>query len=398
MHRIQSNLTRCLALFVLCASGAQATEPAWAQEPAPTNHSDPSNGQFLRRILHLKNGAIVRTACSLRDGRWYLGRSDTSQSIPSFAVTSFELEKDVLAAWKDQTKLAAPGTLPAWCLDHGLLKEGVAQLDRDLGSLALRPLALQALVDYQSILPAPPEAGEGATPGDIFDAHARWLSKQNTASLHELAAQSLAQIAREQTPSTAEGEAAPWETCLRKELAGRQTARRELALTTLAHWQKASSGMILRRFAMLDSNEGARAHAAWLLGTLNDAEQVSGLIAWLDHDHSEVRVRAANALGFAGYPAAIPALVAGLGSGSARQVPHAHIFVGSQTAYVQDFDVEVANRSSVADPVINVLPTGVVLDAGVVSVSIERTIYHRALSRITGHRPGTSESAWSKWL
>jgi hypothetical protein len=72
--------------------------------------------------------------------------------------------------------------------------------------------------------------------------------------------------------------------------------------------------------------------------------------------------------------------------------------VGAQTAYVQDFDVEVANRSSVADPVVNVLPTGVVLDAGVASISIERTIYHKALTRITGHRPGSTEQAWTKWL
>ncbi|MDF1836483.1 MAG: HEAT repeat domain-containing protein [Planctomycetota bacterium] len=407
MKRIISmNFTRCSALLTLFAMGplwAQTSDPASTKNASVDANQNANTESFSRRVLKLKNGQFVRTACSLKEGKWMLSKKDPSKSIPAMFVEQATLEKDLIKRFKRQSKSAAPGTLPAWCLQHGLLKEGLRQLDEDLGVHALRAQALEALAGYEPFLPTPPQVQALATPADTFASHARWLATKNTSSLHELAARNLARLAKSETPTLAPDETAPWERDLVQVLTGSKPQHRDLALSTWAQWQGQRSGQLLRRFAMLDRNEGTRDHAANLLGHLENPAQVSGLIAWLDHDHAEIRMRAASALGHSGYPAAVPALVAALGSGgssSVNRVPHANIFIGAQTAYVQDFDVEVANRSSIADPVVNVLPTGVVLDAGVVSIAIhrQRTTYHKALNRITGHRPGTTEKAWTRWL
>ena len=135
-----------------------------------------------------------------------------------------------------------------------------------------------------------------------------------------------------------------------------------------------------------------REQAAWLLGTLEEPGQVAELHRFLEHDNLQVRILSAQALGYAGYAASVPALVQSFSNGASpgRPVPHAHIFVGKQTAYVQDFSPEIAQLSSIADPEVNVLVSGAVLDAGVVSISIQRQYIHvrQALKRITGRRPG----------
>ncbi len=397
------HITSCTALLALASFGpawAQSTNANAVQQPEQTQAEDAQSGKYLRRVLQLKNGSFVRTACKLQDDAWVLGRKTTSRTIPAHYVQSASIEGDLLKALRNQRNLGTPGTLPAWCLERGLLKEGLAQLDKNLSSHGLRKRSLKTLEDFTCFLPAPPTHQEGTLPSDTFAEHAKWLATKNTASLHELSSRSLADMAKAQARTLAPDEIDAWDQCLTQVLKGSKARQRDLALSTLARWKGVKSGNTLRRFAMLDSSKSTRNHSAHLLGTLDDPKQIFGLTGWLDHENQEVRARAASALGYSGYPAAIPALVAALGSGSssANHVPHAHVFIGSQTAYVQDFDVEVANRTSVADPIVNVLPTGVVLDAGVVSVTVHRTVYTNALARITGHRAGRTEKSWSQWL
>ena len=84
------------------------------------------------------------------------------------------------------------------------------------------------------------------------------------------------------------------------------------------------------------------------------------------------------------------------------QRPRNHIFVGKQVAYVQDFDVEVAQFASVADPQINTLIEGAVLDVRVIgayetSTSIESRHVRSSLGELTGASPGSSNRAWMEW-
>ncbi len=62
--------------------------------------------------------------------------------------------------------------------------------------------------------------------------------------------------------------------------------------------------------------------------------------------------------------------------------PRSHIFVGKQTAYVQDFDVEVAQAAAVADPEVNVLHQGSVLDVRVLAVTSSQTTTRTELAAI----------------
>ncbi|MCP5020634.1 MAG: hypothetical protein GY930_02560 [bacterium] len=397
------HITSCTALLALANLGpawAQSTSAGVAQQPEQTQTEGAQSGEYLRRVLLLQNGSFVRTACKLQDDAWVLGRKASSRTIPVHYVQSASIEGDLLKALRNQRDVGTPGTLPAWCLERGLLKEGLAQLDKNLSSHALRKQSLNILEDFVRFLPAPPVHQEGILPCDTFAEHAKWLATKNTASLHELSSRSLADMAKAQARTLAPNEIDAWDRCLTQVLKGSKARQRDLALSTLASWKGANSGDTLRRFAMLDSSKSTRNHSAHLLGTLDDPKQIFGLTGWLDHENQEIQARAASALGYSGYPAAVPALVAALGNGSSSvsRVPHAHVFIGSQSAYVQDFDVEVANRTSVADPIVNVLPTGVVLDAGVVSVTIHRTVYTKALSRITGHRAGSTEKSWTQWL
>ena len=89
-------------------------------------------------------------------------------------------------------------------------------------------------------------------------------------------------------------------------------------------------------------------------------------------------------------------------SSSINRVPHGNIFVGVQFAYIQDFDVEVAQFQAVADPQVNVLIEGSVLDAGVSSVgrydfAYQSKVIRKSLQQLTGERPGHTAKDWLRW-
>ena len=77
--------------------------------------------------------------------------------------------------------------------------------------------------------------------------------------------------------------------------------------------------------------------------------------------------------------------------------------IRDRRAFVQDFDVEVAAGSSVADPVINTLMEGSVLGASAISietvtVTVERRIVLKSLALAAGQAPGRGrERDWKKW-
>jgi hypothetical protein len=59
--------------------------------------------------------------------------------------------------------------------------------------------------------------------------------------------------------------------------------------------------------------------------------------------------------------------------------PGANFSQLTQQAYVQDFDVEVAQTSFIADPVIGTVQEGVVQDVKVLDLTIERTFVEMRL-------------------
>ena len=81
----------------------------------------------------------------------------------------------------------------------------------------------------------------------------------------------------------------------------------------------------------------------------------------------------------------------------------ANIYIGLQFAYVGDFDVEIAQAASIADPIVTLGNSGVVLDARLGGISgytyaTEYRVVHTALQNLTGASPGSSPGDWQRWL
>ncbi|MCB9869679.1 MAG: HEAT repeat domain-containing protein [Planctomycetes bacterium] len=129
----------------------------------------------------------------------------------------------------------------------------------------------------------------------------------------------------------------------------------------------------------------------------------------LHHDQAQCRVRAAEALGMLRDPSALPHLIAAGPAAAAfrRKAPpagstRANVAVVQQESYLRDYDVEVAMASFIANPRVDVIQSGAVLDTTVVQVRTERVQIVRALRDaarvVSGADPGADPSRWAAWL
>lgn len=184
--------------------------------------------------------------------------------------------------------------------------------------------------------------------------------------------------------------------------------RRELALVAL---RRAFAGELPRQVlasAVYDPSLRVQTEAARTIRAAQDPNWILPLVRTLERSpSSSARSAAARALGIVGHRAAVEPLVARLAApqastGASSRVPHSHIFVGTQRAYVQDFDVEVAAFSSAAKPVVNTLIEGAVLDVAVTSVAssavlLEQATIRTSLAQLTGERGMHTNAAWLAW-
>ncbi|HVS11760.1 MAG TPA: HEAT repeat domain-containing protein, partial [Planctomycetota bacterium] len=161
--------------------------------------------------------------------------------------------------------------------------------------------------------------------------------------------------------------------------------------------------------AVLDGSDSGRLEASLALRASGEPAVILPVVRALESTNVRVRVNSAEALGNMGFEAAVPALITRLASLSNAPAPagtgvggRGYIFVGSQVAYVQDFDVEVAQFQAAADPQVNVLTEGSVLDVRAIGVTIESVAFESrrvrgALQRLTGANPGNSSKSWLDW-
>jgi hypothetical protein len=203
------------------------------------------------------------------------------------------------------------------------------------------------------------------------------------------------------------GERDALRTALNEELVDGSLRRRSFAALALGRLFPEDELRALLARAVLDSSEDVRRAAAQALRAPGEPGVITPIVRALDSQVPAVRANAIEALGHVGYPAAVPPLMAHLAAiapqtRAAGGVPHSHIFVGKQFSYLQDFDVEVAQNQAVADPQINVLLSGAVLDAGVHSVNEyafthERKVTRHALRQLTGFDAGNRSADWLDW-
>ncbi|MCA8944186.1 MAG: hypothetical protein KDB80_16595 [Planctomycetes bacterium] len=194
---------------------------------------------------------------------------------------------------------------------------------------------------------------------------------------------------------------------LRKQARSAGSASRRLAaLRALARRGDADDTRFVLRTAIVDANANVRRDAMRTRAATVDPEESIGYLSpGLLANQLSIRTRTAEAFANLGHHAAIPVLVhAGIAAGASALpggATRGYIAVTRQTSYVRDFDVEVAQAAFIADPKIDVVQDGVVLDATLFSVTTRRLqlirSYRRALELLCDSDPGPEPKDWSQW-
>ena len=351
-----------------------------------------------RRVIVLRNGGVLRgPARPTGSSGWEVRGKGGWREVPGAAVASAELERDVLKQLDERRDDGSlePADLVEWAFSAGLLKEAfklgdemLAEHPRDTDLRSVCARAGRYVAGF-------PERGAP----DELDRR-RQLGAKGSAVVREAVVERLVTAAPRDDVKRA----------VREDMRSKLSNRRTFAMLAQGrHFQgEDPRGLLLH--AVWDPSEAARAEASRAIAEIGSAEVGAPRVRARSSETPELRLRAAEALGHTRDDVFVPALAdrrysrASLpqGGGGGVRPPHANIFVGTQTAYVQDFDVEVAQFAAIADPVINTLLEGAVLDVGVIGVSRvtvrqERRVIIRSLRDITGADIGSGSKDWAKW-
>lgn len=405
----QRSKNAALLLLSLCftlATDSPAQRADAALEPSQSvevTGNDADLSVARRRILQLSSGTVFRGKSRMVEGRWQIQVQNDWQDLPAELVTRARDERDVLRECErlSQANGRKPSAeqrvrLASWMVDQGLYGEAFAELDRVLEADPHHAQALATLPN--GLMPVPSvdvdsELAEAARAAlYTFGAGATPCAREY--AVRELGANADSELVRAE---------------LSEELCSQSLRRRSFAAFALGRLQPGAELKNLLMHAVLDPSEEARRASAQALAATNDPAVLVPMIRALSSTSSRVRTQAAEALGNARMEHAVEPLMIHLAnlnaaqSGNAqRRVPHGNIFIGKQRAYIQDFDVEVAQFQAVADPQVNVLIEGDVLDAGVHSIgeyafTYESRVVRSSLAQLTNETPGYTNRAWLSW-
>ncbi len=403
--------SRILAVLVFGAAASIATPPALAhaEDDAPHAAVDPDT-RTRARLLHLVGEGVVRGTSRFVGDHWEIERGNGWTALPTGAVAEAKLEKDVLKEARSQladVRRAGPDEkveVARWLAREGLLKESFDEIEELLaahpdhdGTLALlRDLA--PTIGMPKSVPLAQDVSAAIEPLLSYAANAPM-------SLREMAVVQLEDIEDREELHAA----------LRRDLRHENGARRQLALIGLRRLFPTQLdedlGHDLLHRALYDRYEDVRRHASLNLGATHELGLELNVVQALASPNAAVRVHAVQALGAmkASSPAAVGALVSNLTTAAARgdgwSGPRAFAFFGTQRAFVQGFEAEVAQNAVIADPLVGTVQEGATIDVRVLGVSsrspyaasAERGATVAALESITGASPGTSAKAWSRW-
>jgi hypothetical protein len=390
----RSLLLGCALLVAPHAAAQSVQEQPPAQQPAPAQE-DP-RARDLNRVLHLAGGGTLRARTRWVDDHWEYRRDGEWTALASAAVERAVDERELLAEAKKLERGVARDdwarrvALADWMMSAGLLDESFDQLDRVLAADPDQPEALKLLRGVPDTIRAP---GDGLAATDAV--------RQAAAAPPAIAEVAIARFgAREDSEAI--------EKALHDALGSYSSRTRALAARALRRLRPGTEVRELLSRAVLDGAESVRQEAALALRDVGDESVLLPVLRALGSSSPAVRNNAVDAMASMSYPAAVMPLVSRLAtlsspqSGGGWKAPHAHIFVGRQSAYIQDYDVEVAQFAAVADPQVNTLIEGSVLDVRVIGVyetstAIESRHIRSALRRLTGADPGNSNRAWADW-
>jgi HEAT repeat protein len=387
-----------LLLAVGAAAGPQGEGKGAVAETAPRDEPR------ARRVLHLAGGGLLRGASELHAGTWRVRAEGAWLELEERQVLRWRTEAELLRQARGLARDlegATDGrrvTLARWMATEGLVEEALDELDRVLEAHPDAPEALELLASGRL------GRWRGGASESTGEERARTLCAAGAASSRARREQAILALG---SVGDEEGGRAAVEARLELELSSARAARRGFAAHALRRLAPGTELEALLRRCALDPSEAVRREAALGLGAAGDDGAVLPLVRALGSPSRIVRTHAAESLGHAGVAGAVPALVAHLanlpaGQGGGSPPVTAHLQVGRHLAYLADFDVELAQGASIADPAVRSATEGVVLDARVGGISgytvvREQRAVVAALERLTGARPGSSREDWRSW-
>jgi HEAT repeats len=391
-------------------AGAQERAPTAsrmeAQEPLSTEEaSEDPRTRRRKRLLRTSSGQVIRGNTRYRDGHWELSRQGKWVALADDAIVSYRIEAEV----RDEQRKLARGVGPkdherrvalaTWMFDQGLEEEALEELDRVLHVEPDHPAAVRLLRTAHVARPqvGDPEADPERYVGQLFVA-----ALSATPTKRELCVQAMGELLE------VEGGREVLSARLSKELVSYRVLCRVTAAHALRRLMPGENVRELLRRCALDTSRPVRESAALALRATDEPGVIVPLVRALGSESRAVRTNAAESLGKVGFNAAVPALVSHFAnlpqSGGGGITPSiANIYIGLQFAYVGDFDVEIAQGASIADPIVSVGDSGVVLDARVGGISgytysTEYRVVNSALQQLTGEKPGSSPADWQRWF
>ncbi|MBL8860005.1 MAG: HEAT repeat domain-containing protein [Planctomycetes bacterium] len=335
------------------------------------------------------------------DDHWEYRSKSGWKALADGAVLSSALESELLREWNtrraalDLRDLAARVLLADWGATAGLMTEVLAELD---ATLTFEPdhVGAREVLKKHWFFSVPSLQGTADELAASEEELLRFGAAQ-TPSGRELAALELAR----------HPEKSAFLPRLVRELHSNVVTRRSFATLVLRRVYPGQEARPLMMHAVLDASADVRQGSALALKAANEPALCVPILRAMKSRSPLVRTYAVEALGFMGYAAAVEPLVQSLSAaqssgGGADRLPHSNIFIGRQVAYVQDFDVEVAMFQAVADPSVNVLIEGSVLDVAVageleMSFATESLAIQNSLAKLTNEMPGRSARAWLAW-
>jgi len=351
--------------------------------------------------------------------------------VAGFGTVDADESKALLATFETKHAAVAKDDAAAlyrlgdWCRENGLSLQARRCFEETLAADAEHPLARKAL-GYDRVDGVWLRGDALMKARGFVRLNKRWVLREEAVAYHEKQraklmrdAKSKAEIERASHLVRALG--SPSEETRTKARAAIATLTGDVAYRPLV--------------AALNSSgpDAMRVNAVEVLATYEPEESLRPLIRASITDRSpgvrEAAVTAVKAYGLTGllapYATALPSLdpkvranaieaIGNLGDiqGSGILIRHweqwggssptAHVFFGNQLAFIQDFDVEVAQTAFIADPMVGTLQEGSVLEARMIGsvrrfTTVERQLIRRSLKKLTGADAGDDVAAWVSW-
>lgn len=395
-------LTSLLVCGAFLAPTGAAQESARVESGTPQESEEPAEVQrSARRILHFARGGTQTAVARFVDNHWEVkDKNGKWQPYPEGAVTRAPKEVEVQREMKKRSKVAHASTdlaahveLARWMAGEGLITDALSEA-ADILALDAHHEETLAFLTESRLIVTPPLNGSGDALVAQREELYRWASK-SPSSVREIA---IHELRKSEDSAAVQAE-------LLAGLGNFSIRRRAFCAQALGRLYPGEQVKRLLQHAVLDKSQDVRRQAAHALGNANQPGLIVPVVRALGSTNIRVRTQAAEALGNMDYAEGVEPLVSYIAvaqSSGTNRVPHGYIFVGKQTAYVQDFDVEVATFQAVADPQINVLLEGDVLEAGVSGVleysyAVESRAARASLGRLTGADPGNTGRSWQRW-